>query len=105
MNGGVSLAEYWVLLEAEGLGQGLAWLVGLPLLPVEAPEVPRRGSHGQRVLAIQGIVPVTKELLPWGPVALGDGGDIELLMGDFLEGARVPCAGETQCGLLGPQPG
>lgn len=27
MNGGVSLAEYWVLLEAEGLGQGLAWLV------------------------------------------------------------------------------
>lgn len=70
------------------------WCV--PLLPVEAPEVPRRGSHGWLVLAIHGIVPVTKELLPWGPVALGDGSDVELLMGDFFEGARVPCAvGET----------
>lgn len=92
-------------LRLKGLAKGWHGLWCLPLLPVEAPEVPRRGSHGRRVLAIQGIVPVTKELLPWGPVALGDGGDIELLMGDFLEGARVPCAGETQCGLLGPQPG
>lgn len=88
----------------KGLAKG--WWC-LPLLPVEAPEVPRRGSHGRWVLAIHGIgiVPVTKELLPWGPVALGDGGDIELLVGDFFEGARVPCAGERQCGLLGPEPG
>lgn len=59
----------------------------LLLLPVEAPEVPCRGSHGRWVLAIHSVVPVTKELLPWGPVALGDGGDIELLVGDFFEGA------------------
>lgn len=51
------------------------------------------------------IILVTKELLPWGLVALGDGGDIELLVGDFFEGARVPCAEDRQCELLGPQPG
>lgn len=88
-----------------GLAKGCCGWWCLPLLPVEAPEVPRRRSHGRWVLAVHGIVPVTKELLPRGPVALGDGSGIELLMGDLFEGAGVPCAGERQCGLLGPQPG
>lgn len=87
-----------MLLEAEGLGQGL--VVSAPL-PVEAPEVPRRGSHGWWVLAMHSIILVPKELLPWGLVALGDGGDVELLVGDFFEGARVPCAEDGQCELLG----
>lgn len=57
-----------------------------PALPVEASEIPLRGSHGWLVLAEHSIVLVTEEVVPWGPVALGDGGDIELLWGDFFEG-------------------
>lgn len=79
-----------MLLEAEGFGQGMDRLVVpacRPVLPVEAPEVPQRGSHGWLVLAMHSLVLVTEELLPWGSVALGNGGDIELLRGDFFEGA------------------
>lgn len=78
-----------MLLEAEGLGQGMDRLVvpvSWPALPVEAPEVPWRGSHRWLVLAMHSVVLVTEELLPRGAVALGDGGDVELLWGDFFEG-------------------
>jgi len=79
-----------VLLEAEGLGQGMDRLaVPAPrlVLPVEAPEVPWTGSHQRLVLAVHSVVLVTKELLPRGAVALGDGSDVELLWRDFFEGA------------------
>lgn len=35
---------------------------------------------------MQSVVLVTEEFLPWGAVAFGDGGDVELLWGDFFEG-------------------
>lgn len=58
-------------------------------LPVEAPEVPRVGSHGCLVLEVHSVGHAPEEPLPRGAVALGDGSDVELLRGDFSEWARV----------------
>lgn len=69
-------------------------------LPVEAEELPVGGSEGQLVLPAHSLVLVTEEPLPGGAVALGDGGDVELLRGHFSEGPRVPCQGERRRLLL-----
>lgn len=51
------------------------------------------------------VVLVAEERLPRGAVALGDGGGVELLRGDFFEGARVSWVGERWRELLWPQLG
>lgn len=76
-----------------------------PALPVEADELPIAGSGGQPVLPAHSLVLVAEEPLPGGAVALGDGGDVELLRGHFSEGPRVPCRGERRRLLLQGEPG
>lgn len=63
--------------------------LGLPIprsaLPVEVYEVPMWEFHGQLVLAAHSLVLVTHVPVPRGAVALGNGGDVELLRGHFFE--------------------
>lgn len=83
------------LLRAEDGGGGRTdgrtdrWMVTpapRPASPVEADELPVGGFHGQLVLSAHSLVLVAEEPMPRGAVALGDGGDVELLRGHFSEG-------------------